>query len=84
MDKTFVVINRERNDQIGVTCFNRKEDAVAFAMESLYGEDWEIMLNDEEWEHSADMQNEMDNLWYGRWVYGGEGNDWLVKESEVL
>ncbi len=52
MNKVYVVTELDDNNEIETMVFLNKDIAIATVMEKLYGEDWEIQMNDEEWEAS--------------------------------
>ena len=41
MNKAYVLIHKDDNDEMDVELFNDKEAAIAKVMETVYGEDWE-------------------------------------------
>ena len=82
MNKVYVLIRKDDNDDMDVETFKDKEAAIAKVMERKYGEDWEAQAADEEWDLYAEIQDDLDSLWYGREVLDDD-ESWILKESEV-
>ena len=55
MNKVYVLIHKDDNDEMDVEVFKDREMAVSKVMETVYGEDWEAQAADEEWELYDDI-----------------------------
>lgn len=50
MNRVYVLIHKDDNDELDVQSFKDQETAIAMVMETMYGEDWEFQAGDEEWD----------------------------------
>ena len=82
MKKVYVLIHKNKDDELDVQVFSDKETPTSKVMETMYGEDWEIQSADETWELYGEIQNNLDTLWYGGEVWGYE-ESWTLVESEL-
>jgi hypothetical protein len=85
MDKITVVARTQKNNDIDIKAYRDKDVAIAQVMEDMYGEDWEMQMNDEEWELSDDIKFAFDNLMeYGWYSFDGTSDQIIViKEVEI-
>ena len=83
MKKVYVLIHKNKDDELDVQVFSDKETPTSKVMETMYGEDWEVQSADETWELYDEIQNNLDTLWYGGEVWIGEEESWTLVESEL-
>ena len=83
MKKVYVLIHKNKDDELDVQVFSDKETPTSKVMETMYGEDWEIQSSDETWELYGEIQNNLDTLWYGGEVWMGDEESWTLVESEL-
>ena len=83
MNKVYVLVNVDsREIDIDVKTFSDKDNAMAYAMEYLFGEDWELQMSDEEWGERAKLLD----AWDAISDYGYTDKDehvWRLFEKEV-
>ena len=83
MKKVYVLIHKDKDGKLDVQTFSDKETPISKAMETMYGEDWEIQSADETWELYDEIQDALDTLWYGGELWIGEEELWALVESEI-
>ena len=83
MKKVYVLIHKNKDDELDVQVFSDKETPTSKVMETMYGEDWEIQSADETWELYGEIQNNLDTLWYGGEVWIGDEESWTLVESKL-
>ena len=84
MNKVYVLVHVDSTSEIDidVKTFSDKDDAMAYVMEQLFGEDWEIQMSDENWER----QPELLDAWDAIQDYGytdGEEHVWQLFETGI-
>ena len=56
MNTLYVVIEEDKKYKARrAVAFKNNEDAVSYVMEKIYGEDWELQLDDDEWEKQGEV-----------------------------
>ena len=86
MNKVTVVARTQKNNDIDIKAYRDKDVAIAQTMEDMYGEDWEIQMEDEEWELSDEIKFAFDNLVEYGWWYSSDGTSnqiIVIKEVDV-
>ena len=80
MNKVYVLLQVDGED-VRVRAYKDNYKAAAHVMEYIYGEDWEIQMNDEEWELSSEIQSNYDSLLNG-FGFTYEGITWNIEETQ--
>ena len=64
MNKVYVLVHVDSTSEIDidVKTFSDKDDAMAYAMEQLFGEDWEAQMSDENWERQPELFDAWDSI----------------------
>ena len=64
MNKVYVLVHVDSTNEIDidVKTFSSKDDAMAYVMEYLFGEDWEFQMDDEEWENRSELLDAWDAI----------------------
>ncbi len=85
MNKVTVVARTQKNNDIDIKAYRDKDVAIAQIMEDMYGEDWEMQMEDDEWELSDEIKFAFDNLMeYGWYSFDGTSDQIIViKEVDV-
>ena len=62
MNKVYVLIHTNDNNDNDVNVFKDKYMGIAYAMEYIFGEDWEAQITDDEWENQKILLDAEDAL----------------------
>lgn len=81
MNKLYVLIQVD-GDDVRVRAYKDNYKAAAYVMEYIYGEDWELQMNDDEWEKSSEIQSNYDSL-LNDFGFTYEGITWSIEETQV-
>lgn len=84
MDKVYVLIKLDAEGDFFVKAYADKDVAAAYAMEQVYGEDWELQMEDPEWEKSNDIQLNYESLLEDYGFTDDDGNVWSINETEII
>ena len=84
MNYIYVLTKIEDGGEIVETrAYASRDDAVSYAMEELFGEDWEIQLDDDEWENQSELLSAMD-AFEGEYAYVDKDKVyWYLTRTEV-
>ena len=80
--KLYVLIKAD-GDDVDVKVYNDRRNAAAYVMEYCYGEDWELQMEDPEWEKSSYIKSEYDELLDGYGFTDAEGVSWSIEETVI-
>ena len=83
MNKIIVTARLMKNNDIDVKAFKDKDEAIEDIMQTLYGEDWDIQMNDDKWELSEDIRFAFDNLDEYGWYAPNNKEIVVVREVDV-
>ena len=83
MRNIYVLIKADGQD-INVTAYKDKFKAAAHVMEECYGEDWELQMEDEDWEESYSIRDNYEELINGYGFRDAEDVLWSIEETEVI
>lgn len=61
MNKVYVLTTKDEYD-VSVEVFTNKDEAIEFAMEFMFGEDWEFQMEDDDWEEQGELLDAYDAL----------------------
>ncbi len=81
-DKIYVLI-RAAVDDVSVKVYKDKFNAAAYVMECCYGEDWELQMEDPEWEKSNDIQLNYESLLEDYGFTDEAGVSWSIEETVI-
>lgn len=84
MNKIYVLIKLDSEGDFFVKAYADKDVAVASVMEQVYGEDWELQMEDPEWEKSNDIQLNYESLLEDYGFTDDDGNVWSINETEII
>ena len=84
MNKVYVLIHVDDNDETDVKVFKSKDMGIAYAMEYIFGEDWESQISDEEWENQGSLLDAEDALENDYGYTDDNGDVWELKESDII
>ena len=87
MREAYALIQTYGKGSITAQMFANKDDAINYAMVMMFGEDWEMQMDDDEWEEQADVleaYEAFDNLSDDGYYYAAEGCKMYVQGGEVL
>ncbi len=84
MNKVYVLTQVEDNGEILTThVFSSKDSAVDYAMQQLFGEDWELQLDDDDWENQPELLDAM-GAFDSEYAYlDSDGAYWYLTGNEV-
>lgn len=80
----YILTKLDDNGDYSVKAYADKYKAADDVMEEIYGEDWEIQLNDEAWEDASSIDMDYTDLLGGETITDSEGVVWNIVESEVI
>lgn len=84
MDKIYIMMKLDDNGDYTLKAYADKYKAAADVMEEVYGEDWEIQMNDPDWEKSSSIGVDYEDLLESYGFTDEEGVVWSITESEVI
>ena len=84
MNYIYVLTKIEAGGEVVETrAYANRDAAVSYAMEELFGEDWEIQLDDDEWENQSELLSAMD-AFEGEYAYIDKDRAyWYLTRTEV-
>lgn len=68
---------------VAVDAWTSKDAAIDFAMESMFGEDWEMQMSDDDWESQGELLDAYDAFMDGRPYKSIRKEIWELQEVEV-
>ena len=81
-DKIYVLIKAD-GDDVAVKVYKDKYKAAGYVMETCYGEDWEIQMEDEDWENAPYSKSDYEEILNGYGFTDGEGVLWSIEETVI-
>ena len=80
----YIMMKLDEDGDYTLKAYADKMQAAADVMEEVYGEDWEIQMNDDEWEKSSSIGTDYEDLVEGYGFTDEEGVVWSITETEVI
>lgn len=84
MDKIYIMMKLDDNGDYTLKAYADKDRAASYVMEEVYGEDWELQMEDPEWEKSSSIGVEYDDLINGYGFTDEEGCVWSITETDII
>ena len=83
MNKVYVLTQVEDDGKILTThVFKSRDDAIEYAMQQIFGEDWELQMDDRGWERRPELLEAM-GAFDGEYAYNDSWSYWYLTRNEV-
>lgn len=73
-----IIITVDERRSIDCRKSDGKDEAIGEIMMELFGEDWEIQMNDDDWELASEIRYAFDQLYEGDQYTDRDGITWKV------
>ena len=84
MDKIYIMMKLDESGDYTLKTYADKDRAASDVMEEVYGEDWEMQMEDDDWDEAVEIRTNYEDLLDG---YGFTDEDvvvWSITESDVI
>lgn len=84
MDKIYIMMKLDESGDYTLKAYADKDRAAADVMEEVYGEDWEMQMEDDDWDAAVEIRTQYEDLLDGYGFTDEEGVVWSITESDVI
>lgn len=80
----YIMMELDESGDYTLKAYADKYKAANEVMERVYGEDWELQMDDDSWEKSSEIATNYEDLLESYGFTDEEGVVWSITETEVI
>ena len=80
----YIIMKLDESGDYTLKAYADKDGAAAYVMEEVYGEDWEMQMDDDDWDEAVEIRTNYEDLLDGYGFTDEEGVVWSITETEVI
>ena len=80
----YIMMKLDESGDYTLKAYSDKDRAAAYVMEEVYGEDWEMQMEDDEWDDADAIRTNYEDLLDGYGFTDEEGCVWSITETDVI
>ena len=80
----YIMMKLDESGDCTLKAYDDKDKAASYVMEDVYGEDWEMQMEDDYWDDAIEIRTNYEDLMEGYGFTDEEGVVWSITGTEVI